>query len=111
MSSVLVSILMGSKSDLETLGQLMGIAVFILILASINFINLSIAQSMRRSKEIGIRKVLGSRRAGLVVQLMTETVLLALGALLLSLVMVRPLLNLFPDLVPAGRRSQIDSCS
>jgi putative ABC transport system permease protein len=92
----------GSMTDIKTLGQLMGIAVFILILASINFINLSIAQSMRRSKEIGIRKVLGSRRMGLVVQLMTETVLLALGALLLSLVLVRPLLNLFPDLVPAG---------
>ncbi len=92
----------GSMTNMKTLSQLMGIAVFILILASINFINLSIAQSMRRSKEIGIRKVLGSRRMGLVVQLMTETVLLALGALALSLVLVRPLLNLFPDLVPAG---------
>jgi len=92
----------GSMTDIKTLGQLMGIAVFILVLASINFINLSIAQSMRRSKEIGIRKVLGSRRMGLVVQLMTETVLLTLGAFVLSLVLVRPLLNLFPDLVPAG---------
>ena len=92
----------GSMTNMKTLGQLLGVAAFILVLASINFINLSIAQSMRRSKEIGIRKVMGSRRMGLVVQFMTETVLLALAALALSLVLLRPLLNLFPDLIPTG---------
>lgn len=92
----------GSMTNMKTLGQLLGVAAFILILASINFINLSIAQSMRRSKEIGIRKVMGSRRMGLVVQFMTETVLLALAALAMSLVLLRPLLNLFPDFIPTG---------
>ena len=92
----------GSMANMKTLYELMGVAAFILILASINFINLSTAQSLRRAKEIGVRKVLGSRRAGLVLQFMTETVLLALAALVLSLLLLRPLLNLFPDFVPAG---------
>jgi putative ABC transport system permease protein len=92
----------GSMADMKTLYKLMGVAAFILILASINFINLSTAQSLRRSKEIGVRKVLGSRRIGLVAQFMTETILLALAALLLSLLLLRPLLGLFPDFVPAG---------
>jgi ABC-type antimicrobial peptide transport system permease subunit len=92
----------GSQADLKTLYRLMGVAVFILILASINFINFSTAQSLRRAREIGIRKVLGGRRAGLVAQLMIETSLLALGSLALSLILLKPLLSAFPDWVPAG---------
>lgn len=92
----------GSQADLESLYRLMGVAVFILVLASINFINLSTAQSLRRAREIGIRKVLGSRRIGLVVQFMIETLLLALGSLVFSLILLRPLLSVFPDWVPAG---------
>ncbi|HET6253395.1 MAG TPA: FtsX-like permease family protein [Puia sp.] len=92
----------GSEVDLKTMHRLMGVAVFILVLASINFINLSTAQSMRRSKEIGIRKVLGSRRAGLVLQFMSETLMLSMGAMLLSLVLLRPVLTLFPSFVPEG---------
>ena len=97
----------GSEVNLKTLYRLMGVAVFILILASINFINLSTAQSIRRSKEIGIRKVLGSRRGGLVLQFMCETLMLSMAALLLSLVFLRPLLALFPSFVPAGLRFNV----
>jgi putative ABC transport system permease protein len=92
----------GTQTDLKTLYRLMGVAIFILILASINFINFSTAQSLRRAREIGIRKVLGSRRTGLVVQLMIETFMLALGSLVLSLVLLKPLLAAFPSWVPAG---------
>jgi predicted permease len=97
----------GSEAHLPTLYGLMAIALFILILASINFINLSTAQSLRRAKEIGIRKVMGSRRAGLITQFLGETTLLVFISLILSLAMLYPVLNAFPDFVPAGVRSHI----
>lgn len=64
------------------------IALFILLLACINFMNLSTAGSAGRSKEVGIRKVLGSVRKQLVSQFLTESVLLTLLALGLALGLV-----------------------
>ena len=72
-----------SKASLRTL-QLIGL--LILLMACINFINLSTAMAVKRSKEIGIRKVMGSTRSQLRIQLMTETFLLVLLALLVALV-------------------------
>ena len=71
------------------------IAFFILLLACINFTNLSTAGSASRSKEVGIRKVLGSVRTQLVSQFLTESVLLTFFALLLALVLVFLLLPSF----------------
>lgn len=56
------------------------IALFILVIACINFINLSIAQSLRRSKEIGVRKVIGSSRGQLIFQFLAESFLVSLIA-------------------------------
>lgn len=67
-----------SKSILWTLSF---IAVLIIVMASINFINLSTAQSVGRSKEVGIRKVLGSNRNQLIGQVMGETFLIVLFSL------------------------------
>jgi putative ABC transport system permease protein len=92
----------GREVHLPTLYGLMGIAVFILIIAAINFINLSIAQSFRRAKEIGVRKVLGSSRWGLAIQFLSETFFLTLLALLISLCLMRPILSSFPTYVPKG---------
>jgi ABC-type antimicrobial peptide transport system permease subunit len=97
----------GSTASLPTLYGLMGIALFILILASINFINLATAQSLRRAKEIGIRKVMGSRRTGLIVQFLGETMVLVFFSLLLSLALLYPALNAFPNFVPPGLNSYI----
>jgi len=74
-------------TSMATLRTLSFIAILIVVMASINFINLSTAQSVGRSKEVGIRKVLGSSRGQLVVQVMGETTIIvlisaALGALL-----------------------------
>src|SRR6202012_5685864 len=63
-------------TSLATLRTLSFIAVLIIIMASINFINLSTAQSVGRSKEVGIRKVLGSTRGQLVGQVMGETAII-----------------------------------
>lgn len=65
-----------------------GTALFVLILAAINFINLATAQSVKRAKEVGIRKTLGSTRSMLVFQLLSESVFLCLVAAVLALGLV-----------------------
>ncbi len=77
---------------------LTGIAIFILIIAAINFINLSIGQSLKRSREIGIRKVVGGSRKQLVGQFLTESFLVSLLAFVLAIVFAATLLPMFNDL-------------
>ena len=57
------------------------IAVFIIVIACINFMNLATARSMKRAKEIGVRKVIGSSRSSLIVQFLGESMLLSLLAM------------------------------
>jgi len=77
---------------------LSGIACFILLIACINFINLAVAQSLKRSKEIGIRKVMGGQRNQLIRQFLCESFLLCLIAFLLAIVMAEIALPLFNEL-------------
>ena len=90
------------KAYLPTLYALMGLALFILILAAVNFINLSTAQSLQRAKEVGIRKVMGSRRSNLVFQFLIETLVLTFFAVVLSVLLVRPVLSAFSSFIPDG---------
>lgn len=90
------------KAYLPLLYALMWVALFVLGLAIINFINLSTAQSFQRMKEVGIRKVMGSSRNALIGQFLIETMLLAGCALIVSLLLVWPALRLFGDSIPAG---------
>ena len=85
-----------------TLYSLIAIALFILILAIINFINLSTAQSIQRAKEVGVRKVLGSNKTSLVFQFLSETALLSSFAVFLALLFVTPVLSLFRSFIPQG---------
>ena len=85
-----------------TLSGLVAIAFFILILAIINFINLSTAQSIQRTKEVSIRKVLGSSPASLVFQFLTETILLTSIAILIAVLLVKPMLAAFREFIPGG---------
>ena len=85
---------------LPTLYALMGIAIFLLLIAAINFINLSTAQSIVRVKEIGVRKVLGSSRRSLIYQFLSETFVITSVAVLLSVLFVEPLLWAFSDFIP-----------
>jgi putative ABC transport system permease protein len=71
-----------NKSTLWTLAL---IALFILVMACINFINLSTVQAVNRSKEIGVRKVLGSGRWNLLWQIMGETALVVIASVLLAI--------------------------
>lgn len=81
------------------------IAFFILLLACINFMNLSTARFALRSKEVGVRKVLGSSRLQLVKQFMGESVLLSLTALVVALAGVGLFLPAFRQL--AGRNLEL----
>lgn len=86
-----------SKSLLKNLAL---VALFLLLLGCINFINLNTAQASQRAKEIGIRKTLGSSRKQLIGQFMGETFLLVLMSALLSLLLSKWLINIFSDFVP-----------
>jgi ABC-type antimicrobial peptide transport system permease subunit len=92
----------GRKADLRVLYILSAVALFILFIAAINFINLSTAQSVQRTKEIGILKVLGSEKSNILFQFLTETFILALMAVAIALIAIKPLLKLFAAYIPAG---------
>ena len=74
------------------------VALFMLIIACINYMNLTTARSARRAKEIGIRKVTGSTKTQLVAQFLVESTLTAILALLLSLIFIGLLLPTFNTL-------------
>ena len=71
------------------------IAIFILLIACINFINLSTARSEKRAKEVGIRKTLGSNKVQLVRQFISEAILTSILAVLLAVVLVEVMLPVF----------------
>jgi predicted permease len=71
------------------------IAIFILLIACINFINLSTAKASGRGKEIGIKKVAGADQFSMIIQFMLESLLLVAVAMILALILVGISLNLF----------------
>jgi len=92
-----------------TLIALAGIALFILIIAAINFINLSTAQSILRAKEVGIRKVMGSSRGGLIWQFLIETGIIVVIAMALALLLTNPVLATLHGFIPEGVRLHISN--
>ncbi|MBT7827147.1 MAG: FtsX-like permease family protein [Bacteroidetes bacterium] len=88
------------NSSILNILLLAGIALFILIIACISFMNLATAFSAARAKEIGIKKVLGAKRSQLIFQFLTESIFLCFISLFLSLSIVElvlPLFNEFAD--------------
>jgi ABC-type antimicrobial peptide transport system permease subunit len=78
------------------------IGILVLLIACINFINLATARSEKRAREVGVRKVIGSSRSGLIAQFLVESTLLTCFAFVLSLVIVQMALPAFNTL--AGTR-------
>lgn len=77
---------------------LSGIALFILLIACINFVNLTVARSVKRAREIGIRKVVGGDRAQLIRQFLGESFILCLIAFVLAVGIVQLVLPVFNEL-------------
>jgi len=94
----------GRRAHKPTLFALSGIAIFVLIIAAINFINLSTAQSILRAKEVGIRKVMGSSRGGLVRHFLIETGIIVVAAMALALLLANPVIKALHGFIPDGVR-------
>jgi len=77
---------------------LSGIALFVLLIACINFVNLTVARSVKRAKEIGIRKVIGGDRKQLIMQFLGESFFLCSIAFVSAIVLVQSVLPLFDNL-------------
>ncbi len=75
------------------------LAIGILLIACINFMNLSTARSERRAREVGVRKAIGARRFALIQQFMSESVLMAFMAFLVSLLLMMVLLPVFNNII------------
>ena len=76
---------LGPTGDIKYVKVFSLVALFVLILAVINFVNLSTARGISRAKEVGVKKVLGAARKGLILQFQLESVLMAAMATLLGL--------------------------
>lgn len=83
----------------QTVFILIGIAIALIIIAIINFVNLATARSIERNKEVGVRKSLGASRPQLIKQFLGESVLISLFALLLSILLVEMALPMFNQFI------------
>jgi putative ABC transport system permease protein len=97
------------NSDFQYIYIFSAIAIFILILACVNFMNLSTARSSDRAKEVGIRKVLGSYRIHLIRLFLSESIVISLISILFSIVIAQVLLSSFNNL--AGTNLEIPYAS
>ncbi len=87
-----------ANSSIQNVYILSFIGVFLLVLASVNFMNLSTAQSLKRAKEVGVRKTLGSNKLDLVRQFLTESGLISAISLLLGIILAIVVLPFFNEL-------------
>ena len=90
------------KAYMPALYGLMAVAGILLLLACINFVNLTTARASERAKEVGIRKTLGGSKKQLMFQFLVETFLMTLLGTFLSILFVPLLLKAFADFIPQG---------
>jgi putative ABC transport system permease protein len=88
----------GGQGDIEYVRIFSGIALFVLLIACVNFMNLATARSERRAKEVGLRKVVGANRYHLILQFFGEAMLMTAIAFLVAIVCTQLILPEFNDL-------------
>ncbi len=88
-----------SNGNITYLYILGSIALFVLLVACINFMNLSTARSLKRAKEVGVRKVLGAEKKSLIFQFLGESILMSCLGLLLALLITYLILPLFNNII------------
>ena len=98
---------MGANGNIQYVYIFSAIAVFILLIACINFMNLSTARSSNRVREVGVRKVLGSPRKYLIAQFLAESIMITLVAAMVALFAAWALLPLFNHI--AGKELMVSS--
>ncbi len=96
---------LGVNGNIQYVYIFSAIAVFILLIACVNFMNLSTARSSNRAKEVGVRKVLGSNKQNLVTQFLSESILISFIALLFALGIAQLLLPYFNQL--SGKQIEV----
>ena len=87
-----------ARGDISYIYIFSAVSVFMLVIACINYMNLATARSANRSKEVGVRKVMGSQRKQLVIQFITESLVISILSLAVSLIMIYALLPTFNTL-------------
>lgn len=85
------------SGDIQYVYIFSGVAIFILLIACINFMNLTTARSANRAREVGIRKVLGTAKRKLVMQFLSESTLMAVLSLIIAILITNLALPLFND--------------
>ncbi|MBX2956140.1 MAG: ABC transporter permease [Cyclobacteriaceae bacterium] len=96
---------LGSNNDISVIQILITIALFVIFMAGINYINLATARSTKRAKEVGIRKTSGALQRGLIFQFLTESILIAMLAFAFAVVLIALLLHPFNQL--AGKQLEL----
>jgi putative ABC transport system permease protein len=96
----------GTESGMQTVRVFLIVAVLILLIACINYVNLSTARAMLRAKEVSVRKIIGAERRQLFAQFIIETGMFFAIALLLSFMVVKLLMPFYNDL--SGKQMQFD---
>jgi len=86
------------KGDIRFVWLFGTIAIFVLVIASVNFINLSTAKSANRAREVGLRKVIGSNRVSIIKQFLTESVVFSFASFALAIIIATLSLPLFNTL-------------
>ena len=86
------------NNSIQNVYILFFIALFLIVLASVNFTNLSTAGSLKRAKEVGVRKALGSNKTALRIQFLTESGLIALGSMVMAIVIASVAMPFFNQL-------------
>lgn len=92
--------------DIQNIRIFTAIAIFLIAIASINYMNMATARSAKRSMEVGLRKVMGAQRKGLMGQFIAESMLITLISLLLSLLVVIAMVPVINDLVGTSLDTQ-----
>jgi len=100
-----------STGKIEYIQIFSGVALFVLLIACVNFMNLSTAKTLKRAKEVGVRKVVGSSRKYLIIQFLGESVMLSFMALGLSLLLVTLILPVFNNFTGKEMHLALDSIS
>ncbi|HEY8930579.1 MAG TPA: ABC transporter permease [Mucilaginibacter sp.] len=96
----------GSDAGMQTVRIFLIVGILILLIACINYVNLSTARSMLRAKEVSIRKIVGAQKKQLFIQFVIETIVFFLIALTLAFVSIKALLPFYNDI--AGKHMQFN---